>query len=69
MRIAIFTDTFLPQVNGVVRSIVTTANVLAKHGHSIAIFTVNAEKLSKKIKIIVFYAFHYTLLDIIWKVL
>ncbi|TAN57087.1 glycosyltransferase family 4 protein [Patescibacteria group bacterium] len=50
MRIAIFTDTFLPQVNGVVRSIVTTANVLAKHGHSIAIFTVNAEKLSKKIK-------------------
>ena len=50
MRIAIFTDTFLPQVNGVVRSIVTTANVLAKHGHSIAIFTVNAEKLSKKVK-------------------
>lgn len=50
MRIAIFTDTFLPQVNGVVRSIVTTANVLAKHGHSIAIFTVNAEKLTKKIK-------------------
>lgn len=50
MRIAIFTDTFLPQVNGVVRSIVTTANVLAKHGHSIAIFTINAEKLSKKIK-------------------
>ena len=50
MRIAIFTDTFLPQVNGVVRSIVTTANVLAKHGHSVAIFTVSAEKISKKIK-------------------
>lgn len=50
MRIAIFTDTFLPQVNGVVRSIVTTANVLARHGHSIAIFTVSAEKISKKIK-------------------
>ena len=48
MRIAIFADTFLPQVNGVVRSVVTTANALAKRGHDVAIFTVNAEKISKK---------------------
>jgi len=48
MRIAIFADTFLPQINGVVRSVVTTANALAKRGHDVAIFTVNAEKISKK---------------------
>ena len=48
MRIAIFADTFLPQVNGVVRSVVTTANALAKRGHDVAIFTVNAEKINKK---------------------
>ena len=50
MRIAIFTDTFLPQINGVVRSIVTTANTLARHGHEVAVFTINAETLSKSVR-------------------
>lgn len=50
MKIAIFTDTFLPQVNGVVRSIVTTANELVARGHTVAVFTINVEKLSKEIR-------------------
>ena len=45
MRIAIFTDTFLPQINGVVRTIVTTANGLVRRGHAVAIFTVNVNKI------------------------
>ncbi len=45
MRIAVFTDTFLPQVNGVVRSIVTMANELAARGHRVAVFTMEVDKL------------------------
>lgn len=51
MRIAIFTDTFLPQVNGVVRSIATTANALIERGHDVGVFTVNIDKLANSIKI------------------
>ncbi|MGH8512097.1 MAG: glycosyltransferase, partial [Gammaproteobacteria bacterium] len=46
MRIAIFTDTFLPQINGVVRSIVTTANQLVERGHAVAVFTMDVSKLA-----------------------
>jgi len=46
MRIAIFTDTFLPQINGVVRSIVTTANQLVERGHAVAVFTMDVAKLA-----------------------
>ncbi|MGH8507109.1 MAG: glycosyltransferase [Gammaproteobacteria bacterium] len=46
MRIAIFTDTFLPQINGVVRSIVTTANQLVERGHAVAVFTMDIGKLA-----------------------
>lgn len=45
MRIALFTDTFLPQVNGVVRSIVTLANQLAARDHRVAVFTMEVDKL------------------------
>ncbi len=45
MRIAIFTDTFLPQINGVVRTIVTMANGLAARGHEVAIFTMDVKKI------------------------
>ena len=38
MRIAIFTDSFLPKVDGVVNSIVLFSEYLAKRGHKIAIF-------------------------------
>lgn len=38
MRILIFTDTFLPQINGVVTYIVETSKLLAKRGHKILIF-------------------------------
>jgi glycosyltransferase involved in cell wall biosynthesis len=45
MRIAIFTDTFLPQVNGVVRSVVTTANELVRRRHAVAVFTMDVSKI------------------------
>jgi len=46
MRIAIFSDTFLPQVNGVVRSVVTTANGLVARGHQVALFTMDVTKVA-----------------------
>lgn len=39
MRIGIFTDTYKPQINGVVTSIVTLKEELEKLGHSVFIFT------------------------------
>ncbi len=38
MKIAIFTDTFLPQMNGVVRSILNTTSRLEKSGYSFCVF-------------------------------
>ncbi len=40
MNIGIFTETFLPQVNGVVTSICNINKVLIEHGHNVSIFTV-----------------------------
>lgn len=37
MRIALFTDTFLPQINGVVTSIINLAKGLADRGHQVHI--------------------------------
>jgi 1,2-diacylglycerol 3-alpha-glucosyltransferase len=45
LRIAIFTDTFLPQVNGVVRTITTLAQGLVSRGHEVAIFTIDVNKI------------------------
>ena len=39
MRIAYFSDTFLPNINGVVTSICNSAKMLATRGHKIMIFT------------------------------
>lgn len=44
MNIGIFTDTYLPQVNGVVSSIVTLENQLRKQGHNVSIFTISHPK-------------------------
>lgn len=38
MKVAYFTDTFLPQINGVVTSLVTITSALASFGHQITIF-------------------------------
>lgn len=57
MRIAVFTDTFWPQINGVVTSIVNSCNALAEKGHEIIIFAPEPKekkaglKLNKKIKV------------------
>lgn len=45
MRIALFTDTFLPQVNGVVRSVVTSANELVRRGHAVAVYTMDVSRI------------------------
>jgi len=38
LRIGFFTDTFLPQKNGVVTSILSSGNELAKRGHEVSVF-------------------------------
>jgi glycosyltransferase involved in cell wall biosynthesis len=44
MRIAFFTDTYKPQVNGVVTSIDSFASELRKLGHTVEIFSPRSEK-------------------------
>ena len=34
-RIAIVTDAWLPQMNGVVRTLTTTCDILRQHGHEV----------------------------------
>jgi len=48
MKIAVFTDTFVPQVNGVVTSILNSTSNLAKKGNNIIIFS---PKIGKKLKL------------------
>lgn len=48
MKIAFFTDTFLPQINGVASSIANTAKVLGEKGHDVMIFTPNPEAVKRK---------------------
>jgi len=38
MRIAFFTDAFLPQINGVVSYLIEIASKLCKHGHEVIVF-------------------------------
>ncbi|PHV70671.1 1,2-diacylglycerol 3-glucosyltransferase [Sporanaerobium hydrogeniformans] len=52
MNIGIFSDTYLPQVNGVVSSIVTLEKELRKQGHNVYVFTIShpdAEKDTKDV--------------------
>lgn len=41
MRVALFTDTYLPEVNGVATSTDNLAKMLRKHGHDVLIVTTN----------------------------
>ena len=43
MRVALFTDTFPPEVNGVANSVVITAGALQKRGHAVCVCTASAE--------------------------
>ncbi|MBU1137242.1 glycosyltransferase, partial [Patescibacteria group bacterium] len=47
MRIAIFSDTFPPQVNGVANTVNESAKALANQGHQVSVFTIsnNSKKL------------------------
>jgi len=43
LRVALFTDTFPPEVNGVANSVVITARALQKRGHAVCVCTASAE--------------------------
>ena len=48
MRIGIFTDTYVPYINGVTTSVVMLKKALEKKGHDVYIVTVNSEDLHYK---------------------
>ena len=48
MRIGIFSDTYIPNINGVATSIEMLKKGLEKLGHKVYIVTVNAEKYRYK---------------------
>lgn len=57
MRIAYFSDTFYPQINGIVTSILNSSRILAERGYEVYIFTIKTKegrgmKLHKNIRII-----------------
>ena len=45
MNIGLFTDTYTPEINGVVSSIVTLKNELEKHGHNVYVVTTHPNLL------------------------
>ena len=47
MRIAFFTDTFLPQINGIATSLAAQAKQLGEEGHSILIFTPKLDNIRR----------------------
>lgn len=67
MKIAMFTDTFIPNINGIVTSVLNSSKALAKKGHKVYIFTAKPkqkkniiQKLDKNISI-----FYYSQIKII----
>ena len=48
MNIAIFTDTYFPEINGVSTSVFTLSSELRKDGHSVHIFTVSEPRSALK---------------------
>lgn len=47
MKVAYFTDTFLPQINGVVTSLVTITSALSSVGHKITIFAPRPKRVEQ----------------------
>ena len=48
MRIGLFTDTYTPDINGVVSSIVTLQKELEKNGHDVFVITNHRSLLAKR---------------------
>ncbi|MCL4366224.1 glycosyltransferase [Patescibacteria group bacterium] len=48
MRIAYFTDTFLPQINGVATALANQATALGKKGHNVLIFTPKLDNIKRE---------------------
>jgi len=59
MRIGVFTDTYSPQINGVVTSINTFIHELEKRGHKVYIFAPHVKGAEKKDNIFYFKSFKY----------
>lgn len=51
LKIAYFSDSFYPQINGVVTSILNSSRKLAEMGHKVCIFTIKDKTGAKKIKL------------------
>ena len=47
MNIALFTDTFIPQVNGVANTVFRSAQSLSKMGHNVCVYTISKHKSHK----------------------
>jgi 1,2-diacylglycerol 3-alpha-glucosyltransferase len=47
MKVAIFSDTFYPQTNGVAHFIINSAEGLARHGHEVRVLTVMSDQAKK----------------------
>lgn len=54
LKIAMFSDSFYPSIDGVVSSIATTAQELSKRGHRVTVFAPKPKDLSKVPKIVGF---------------
>ena len=48
MKIAFFTDTFLPQVNGVATALANQARILGERGHQVVIFTPKLDDIKRE---------------------
>ena len=48
MNIAIFTDTYFPDINGVASSVYTLSTELRKRGHNVYVFTVSEPRSARK---------------------
>ena len=44
MNIALFSDTYLPDINGVATSTYNLVNILRKHGHDVLLVTINTHQ-------------------------
>ena len=52
MNVAIFTDTYFPDINGVTSSVYTLSEELKKRGHNVYVFTVSEPRSElKKMKV------------------
>jgi len=52
MKIAVFTDTFIPNINGIVTSVLNSSKAMAAKGHKVFIFTVKPKNKMHEIRLL-----------------